>query len=201
MKNKNNVYVEVESKEQAETYRKVLEAMGEPISDIFWLGYSEINKSHTNLSFCLRGNWTMGAVLKGEKITFGELIDLLQRKPLLISKDGVELFEGDFYHRIFNENFNWFYKGEFTELNSDSFVITNPHEFKAFSTKKAAIEWIESQKSKAYEVKLFGGKTANIHKDLIRIFDGNNTMNIMPSDLEDLSHSFSLYFGKDFRNG
>lgn len=196
MKNKNNVYVEVESKEQAESYRKVLEAIGEPISEY----YEPYVEDHNRLIF-YESSWMAGYGNEKEKITFGELIDLLQRNPLLISEDGVELFELSPYSCVKNLHGNgWIYC--FDEiLKPDHFVITDSSICKAFSTKKAALEWIESQKPKAYEVKLLGGKTANVHKDLIRIFDGNNTMNIMPSDLEDLSHSFSLYFGKDSENG
>lgn len=62
---------------------------------------------------------------------------------------------------------------------------------KFFSTKQAAEKWItEQNKPKEVEVKLYGKKTANIHVDLIRVFDGSNTMNLSPSDLEDMLNAY-----------
>jgi len=60
-----------------------------------------------------------------------------------------------------------------------------------FSTREAAEAWIQEQnKPKSIEVKLHNGKNANVHVDLIKIFDGSNSINISPSDLEDMIHAY-----------
>jgi len=244
---KEEIYVPVTNKEQAEQYRKVLEAMGEPISPIFWNGFNPSIKSHVNLCFCLKGNWTMGAVGYGDKITFGQLIDLLStpakiavkvdnekefnalmkyydslgwkwcggmnplyylengdvntenfpfciqyndlfkwnlredkyqiipftdfakdkgiKVPLLVSEDGVELFKGDeFWHVCVGNNSSSL--GHYNPIKLNGLVGTPYNEQgKFFSTKQAAIDWIESQKPKEVTVKLTNHIEALINKN------------------------------------
>ncbi|SMC52926.1 hypothetical protein [Pedobacter nyackensis] len=117
------------------------------------------------------------------------------KSPVFVmkSEDGVPLYIGDPYYKALKLVNGW-------ELSAGTSHFTtndrgNPvrHiESKAFSTKEAAEKWIEEQnKPKAVEVKLYCKKTANIHQDgTIRVFDGSNTMNLFPSDLEDMLHAY-----------
>jgi len=184
MKNKNNIYVQVESKEQAETYRKVLEAMGEPLDKDFCHGGEEIMKLYLGKWLC--GFWIIPTE---EKITFGELIDLLQRKPLLVSVDGVELFEGD---KLFEVSFNMSKSNPYLvnansgvgywtlDVNNNArWMLPESHQYhsKAFSTKQAALEWIESQKPKQIILE-FGAYKFTINKDSVNVSHGDSDINI-----------------------
>lgn len=78
------------------------------------------------------------------------------RVPLLVSEDGVELFEGSEYHSIWKSDSGvWNYDEEvyYSFKNNDTIFIKEPNEFKAFSTKQAALDWIEAQKPKS--IRLF----------------------------------------------
>lgn len=108
---------------------------------------------------------------------------------VMTSEDGAPLYEGDEYHCAYSIN-GWRYKGKF---NAGPIItpIGYPNTHKAFSTYDAAESWIQEQnKPKSIEVKLHNAKTANVHTDLIKIFDGNNSINISPSDLEDMLHAY-----------
>lgn len=154
MKNKNNVYVEVESEEQAETYRKVLEAIGTRM-----FGYYSDKNLHKYLRCDYNGRITYQSTNLGfEKITFGELIDLLQRKPLLISENGVPLYEGDEFCFVNKLDFeiDLFMSEKMYKLDSKSTPENTIHKnHLLFSTKQAALEWIEAQKPKSITVELF----------------------------------------------
>lgn len=121
---------------------------------------------------------------------------------VMTSEEGVPLYEGD---KLFEVNKMW-NSEKWYLVNADNgkgYWIVRPKSekwklgekdgyiSKAFSTKEAAEAWIlEANKPKELECKLFGGKTANIHLDLIKVFDGNNTMNLKPSDLEDMLNAY-----------
>lgn len=139
MKNKNNIYVEVESKEQAEIFKKVLEAMGEPISTQYFPF-----KSGYQLRLSINGNWLLGEENNElSKITFGELIDLLQRKPLLISEDGVPLYgDEDIFMCCIDSN-----TGK-PKYKKSIFINSCNYTSKIFISESKALEWIESQKPK-----------------------------------------------------
>lgn len=71
-----------------------------------------------------------------------------KRQPLILSEDGVELFEGDDYFRAGRENPNATGNYKFFEekdLKSCHFVCSYPETDKAFSTKQAALDWIAKQ--------------------------------------------------------
>lgn len=114
------------------------------------------------------------------------------KNPFLVSEDGIPLYgdEHIFLCWIDSNTGNARYKESF-------FDNTCNYTSKIFSTKQSALEWIESQKPKSYEVKLFNGGTANLYKNEIILHGG---IKLAPSDLEDLSHSFRMYFGKDTDN-
>jgi hypothetical protein len=232
---KENVYVKVNTEKECKNYRKILKQLGEPISDIYFENFDPETKSHCNLVFCLDGDWTMGAVEEGEKITFGQLIDLLNepkkiavkvenekefktlmkyydslgyawehgekpndykckikfpsfipfennfvsvsgvnafpdnkwndyqvipfaefakdngvKLPLMVSQDGKDLHDGDEYW-VVNVKENRIYSG-MGRLGKLHAPLKYPLEYKAFSTKEAALSWIEAQKPKTYEL-------------------------------------------------
>lgn len=135
---KEEIYVSVESKEQAEIFRKVLEAMGEVIDKNFCHGGEEIMKFYLGKWLC--GFWNVSTE---EKITFGELIDLLQRKPLLISEDGVPLYgDEDIFMCWIDSN-----TGK-AEYKKSYFIPTCNYTSKIFISESKALEWIEEQKPK-----------------------------------------------------
>jgi len=139
---KENVYVEVKSKNEAEMFRTILEAMGEPISNQY---YPFESSYQLRLSSC--GNWILGTEDNElSKITFGELIDLLQRKPLFKTTNGVDIFKGDAFY--------WVSKLTNRYCNPiESFM--NDHipenDLLTFDTKESALEWIEAKKPKSVE--------------------------------------------------
>jgi len=76
MLKKEEIYVPVSSKEQAEKYRKVLKAMGEPIGQGYYIDIWD--KEQDQLSINSTEKWVCGCGFSGKKqITFGQLIDLL----------------------------------------------------------------------------------------------------------------------------
>lgn len=110
---------------------------------------------------------------------------------VMTSDDGMPLYEGDEYYRAYLGNSEkWHVQGVYNATPT-SIMFKYPSGFKAFSTSQSAEEWIlEQNKPKEVECKLFGGKTANISHDVIRIFDGKNTINLYASDLEDMFHAY-----------
>lgn len=171
MKNKNNLYVQVESKEQAKMFRNILEAMGEPISD----HYFPFNKGY-DLRTSFMGNWLIGSRDDDKTcVTFGELIYLLQRKPLLISEDGVPLYEWDEFCFVNKLDFeiDLFMSEKMYKLDSKSTPENTIHKnHLLFSTKQAALEWIEAQKTKEIKVKL-NNTYAIVHERGIVTFESN----------------------------
>lgn len=196
MLKKEEIYVSVESKEQAEIYRKVLEAMGEDHNGMTLYSQSVLERglyfNHSKIS----NRWCIAASFKGyplKQITFGELIDLLQRKPLLISEDGVPIYDGDKYFAV-NLNEMRFYPSYDCgyKLHKTDNVILYSDEYKAFSTKQAALEWIESQKPKHINVKLWSGHTASVTHGGVVI----PVQAIKHSDIEEISNAI-----KQLQNG
>lgn len=79
--------------------------------------------------------------------------------PLITSEDGVDLYEGDEYHSIWIDgNKLWHYDDKynnFKDSNPTIFLIEWDR-YKAFSTKQAALSWIEAHKPKSIKVNLTG---------------------------------------------
>lgn len=70
--------------------------------------------------------------------------------PLLTSEDGVDLFEGEKYHGIGKSYGEWSYYNEYDVHEAHKeYLQRSPNDAKAFSTKQAALSWIESQKPKS----------------------------------------------------
>lgn len=121
-----------------------------------------------------------------------------KKEPLLVSIDGIELFEGGVFHRAFKDPTTniWKHNGIW-QVSNKCFPITHPECFKAFSTKEAAEKWIyEANKPKEIEVKLFGcngGFFAKVSNQDIsfhhRGLGDMPTLNLKPSDIEDIAHA------------
>lgn len=120
--------------------------------------------------------------------------------PLIKSEDGFWLYEGDKLFEVNkrNGNTNWYLVdadnglGYWTvKSNVDKWTLGEKEGFisKAFSSKQSALDWIEAQKPKSKEIKLFGFKIAYVSADKITIDDGKYTFDLFPSDLEDINHA------------
>lgn len=112
------------------------------------------------------------------------------KMPLLVSEDGVELFEGDDFYWTAKVN------GEFPNplksiLKSDKFCS----EMIVFSTKQAALDWIEKQnKPKSVTVKLFHPNVfAEVSKEEVKFNwsnDGTHMVHkLQVSDIEAISNA------------
>lgn len=71
--------------------------------------------------------------------------------PLITSEDGFDLYIGSKYFtvRIFDLKYS---KDTPYLLSDEDEIIYHPDQYKAFSTKQAALSWIEAQKPKTYEL-------------------------------------------------
>lgn len=157
--------------------------------------YDELEKKARD-----RGNINSTMMYFNIKIGLLESLEILSgsevwndKQPLLISVDGVQLFEGDEYWCVIKLNTGW---GLLDENRSNSImeislVVTEAEVYKAFFVKENALAWIADQnKPKEVEVKLFGLENkATISKDRIRITNSGFTICITPSDIEDISHA------------
>ncbi|RZJ89602.1 MAG: hypothetical protein EOO20_10505 [Chryseobacterium sp.] len=160
---KEEIYVSVESKEQAEMFRKLLEAMGEPLHNEYYPFDEE-----TERLVIYNGKWLLSRLKeKHKQITFGDLVDLLQRKPLLISEDGVPLYEGDefvFVNRAPKEGYYINdYHGKMYILSEESMCFKSSEKYLVFSSRQAALDWIEAQKPA--ETILFEEETVRVKVD------------------------------------
>lgn len=108
--------------------------------------------------------------------------------PLLVSEEGVEIFEGDTIVCVNKEK---------CYIGNDAWPVRRSSDFLPymlyFSTQKAAFDWIEAQKPKVISVNLYHNFMAEVSKEYIQI----SHIRLSPSDLEDLSQAYSANFGKD----
>lgn len=96
--------------------------------------------------------------------------------PLLTSEDGVDLYEGDEYHSIWKVSEGiWNLDEEMYKSfkNNDKIFINEPDEFKAFSTKQAALDWIDAQKPKEIILEFYAYKFT-IKKDSVNVSHGDS---------------------------
>lgn len=118
------------------------------------------------------------------------------RVPLLVSEDCVELFEGD-KHFFAARSINGEWKLNPTECillpfpktipesyNNPEEFIQNSGEYKAFSTRQSAIDWIEAQKPKTIEHTLYFGGIASVNADKSEIEIGS--IKLCFGDIHDL---------------
>lgn len=121
---------------------------------------------------------------------WAELVES-KKEPLLVSEDGVELFEGDKYYPVWIKSDN--IATEFSEnvLDKTRDCILCPEKNKAFKYEDNALQFVNDyNKPKEIEVKLFNNKTAIVKSDLIEIkHNGTLYAQIYPSDIEDISHA------------
>lgn len=111
--------------------------------------------------------------------------------PLITSEDGVDLFEGDEYWPVYNHgNDNW--KIEHNNaccLMHGVSCLTTPLNCKAFSTKQAALDWIESQKPKIIKIECNQGFVALVDKDFIN-WEGENPGKITRQTINNIYDAF-----------
>lgn len=207
---KENVKVAVTDKEQAEMYLKMLNFLGEKTFDSLFkrLEYNCF------LSFDINGkDWFLfhnqhNDLETRQLITFGQLVDLLTRKPLLISEDGVELFEGDEFFEVNQRSFSqeWYLVSSIHKVGktAEKWELGEKDGYvsKAFSTKKAALDWIAEQNNpKEIKVKLFNKSLCAVvnEKNIsIQYCEGvGNPIEISHSDIEDILHAIQQLKGGD----
>lgn len=184
--------VAVNSAEEAEMYKQALLSLGEKL-DLEFFDYTDYPKM---LVFSSAKDWilvnTRHSILSKipETITFKELIKLLvnAKEPLMVSMDGVDLYEGDEAHHVYKDRIDGY------KYNGTFYPWLNNHEF-VFSTKEAALKWIEKEnKVKEIEVDLFNkSHVAIVSLDKITIDHKKGTPFEMleflkPSDIEDIYH-------------
>lgn len=115
--------------------------------------------------------------------------------PLLVSEDGVVLYEGDIYYCVYLTGGNWELMNNNKErtsvLSEMANVIMMPTHYKAFSTKQAALDWIEAQKPKEKEIWLFdkGQKALITKENIILLRNGSYKIVLRHSDIEDILHA------------
>ena len=126
---------------------------------------------------------------------WSEIITEETRIPLLVSEDGVDLFEGNYYFNVQlvgGNNKKWKLISEIpsTGLNDKHFVFHTPNECKAFANKQAALDWIEqANKPKSKTLPLYFGQAAiiNFDKSEVRIMDGDKEVSTLSfGDIKDL---------------
>lgn len=162
-----NYKVAVNSLEEGREFRSALKAICESVASKSTFDY---DKSNEWLLFNNQKDWICGTENTGENreiVTFKELIKLLvnAKKPLLISEDGVELFDGDNYHYAHFRDGKWVYLGLCDGLRSSYLEVEQPSIAKAFSSKQAALDWCEEQ-NKPKEIELeFGDVVLTITKN------------------------------------
>lgn len=123
---------------------------------------------------------------------FAKEVGIEVPKLIMKSEDGVDLYEGNYYHRAYKSPScaNWNYNGFWKGLEADCYGIQKPEEFKIFSTKQAALKWIEKQnKPKSKTLPLYFGQEAiiNLDKSEVRIMDGDKEVSTLSfGDINDL---------------
>lgn len=158
--------------------------------------------------FTLNGNYSFddeGDIVDGakrvvyllDKNKWAEIVT--DREPLVKTNDGIFLFEGDYVACVFltdgkwelGKEYNWILSNTVTQSCQDQCSDTRA----LFSTKQAALDWIEKiNKPKDIDVALHGndGVFAKVTKDLIRFKDKQDNWNVIslkPSDIEDIYHA------------
>lgn len=126
---------------------------------------------------------------------WAELVE--KKEPLLVSEDGVELFEGDeFWHVInFNNRTELGIKNPIKLNDAELKVaLSNLDENKIFSTREAAEKWISEQKKpKEIEVKMsvFKENYALVRKDGVHLMSETSLRFCLSK--EDLENIYNTY--------
>jgi len=140
------------------------------------------------------------AVFDGEQ--WAEIIEEPKDHPkkqfIMMSKDGVRLNDGDkFYCAMFcNGPSQWIldFINDSNEFVMRSHTAAQDDFNKYFSTKEAAIKYIEEENTPKYrEVHLFDGMWAKVLSGEILIKDADkNVTTLRPSDLEDMQQALRV---------
>ena len=121
------------------------------------------------------------------------------KMPLLVSEDNVPLFEGDKYYYAINHFGKWISSGGACVLfdKGECGVLTIPETHKAFSTKKAALEWVKKH-NKPKEIEIYFPSCnsefyAKVSKEQISFHHkklGELSINkLRPSDIQTISNA------------
>lgn len=129
--------------------------------------------------------YTYSTVTKG---TWAEIIpEKLERKFIMKSEDGFDLYEGDEQFVVNKDDANKY----FLIPHCRKVMLGDEEQtwLKVFSTREAAIKWIEEQnKPNQIEVRLFTGGYALICKGDIEVYQNDSKIHIKPSDIEEIHH-------------
>lgn len=110
--------------------------------------------------------------------------------PLLISEDGVLLYEGDNYTAAyFTSTTGWILGCVDAKLFCVSSALTDQLKTKAFSTREAAEKWIEANNPKEKEIQLYFGLNAKINVDNgeVHVFCKENLLaKLSTGDIKDI---------------
>ncbi len=121
---------------------------------------------------------------------WAELVE--KKEPLLVSEDGVELFEGDKFWYCLLGSGKWTRGCEPISLCGLCGVINAPETHKAFSTKEAVEKWItEHNKPKEIEVKLsISGNTAEVtEKGVTLLSEQSTSFYLNVEEFNNISHA------------
>lgn len=119
--------------------------------------------------------------------------------PLLKSADGIDLYEDDPYVMVKNipaTNNEWKITREDVKLKETHFPITDPADCLAFSTKQAALDWIEAHKPKLPESVLMHqdhqlknevfSDHLEIYGDFVALINTDMVINMSKKELEEI---------------
>lgn len=115
-------------------------------------------------------------------------------KKIMVSEDGVDLYEGDEPCWVLRENDKWFIALEKNIVSAENKIMCSS--YKMFSTKEAAEAWIKEQETKFTDVKLFRkGHYALVYKDQIEFNGDGINFIIKPSDIEEIANALTKLNG------
>lgn len=143
-------------------------------------------------------------IYDSDRNEWAKIVKHPNRKFVMKSEDGVDLFEGDDFYSAFMSTYRKVWtlgkrnvSGDCHVFNlnaKESAVVVQPEKYKAFSTKQAAEKWIEEQnKAKELTVQL-GMEKAIISIDngisFYRSYQGASFFGIAEDELEQIYHAY-----------
>jgi len=196
--NRTQYKVLVESKEQAEQFKQVLLALGEPVFPE-QNGYGFYNGGEPVMIFSNRNEWIC-VEDEQDRITISikDLAKLIvnEVKPILTSVDGVDLYEGDEAHWVIflNGGCKYLYQLELSHKHNIMLHSGNDT-YRLFHSRQAAEAWIaEQNKPKSVKIELCGDQYIEVYNDRAEVYLKDfkfmltdKTVNEMQSALKSLS--------------
>ena len=141
--NKSEIYVKVENKKQAKQFKAILKALGEEVSDVYWI--DEYGNAQDKLVFRVNG-WVVVYVADNKtEITIKELIKIIvsEETELPKTEDGFDLSENQEFWNVYKKEV-WLLGGKWKHHSLNAFII-KPNTFKAFHLKENALNFIKEQ--------------------------------------------------------